>query len=295
MPIDNSLLEGCHAIIPGLATSYGYIPSRAAGITFCVLFALTLIGHLFRSIQYRTWSSYLLTIAAATEILGWAGRTWNSKCPYNNHAFLMQITTLVIAPVFVAAAIYVVFGYLIRHRDRDEQYSLLKPKLYLWVFCTCDVIALLIQASGAGVASHQFNTGGNTTGGTHIVAGGIIFQLATMTCFLSCVVYFLVKSRNLPISRQEGLVLGAMIVSYITIYIRSVYRAVALLQGWRGELTTHERYFIALDGSMLVIALAVFNFLDPVVLLGVNKKQPRASVTTEAEIDLTSTTNGLGK
>lgn len=30
------------------------------------------------------------------EILGWAGRVWSYKCPYNMNAFLMQITTLII-------------------------------------------------------------------------------------------------------------------------------------------------------------------------------------------------------
>lgn len=30
------------------------------------------------------------------EIIGWAGRTWSSQCPYNANAFLMQISTLII-------------------------------------------------------------------------------------------------------------------------------------------------------------------------------------------------------
>lgn len=30
------------------------------------------------------------------EVIGWAGRTWSSKCPYNSTAFLMQISTLII-------------------------------------------------------------------------------------------------------------------------------------------------------------------------------------------------------
>lgn len=280
MPIDNSLLTGCYAYSPAIPTSYGYVPSLSAGITFCVLFGLSSGGHLFRSIQHHCWSSYLLTIAAVVEVIGWAGRTWSSQCPYNNTAFLMQITTLVIAPVFVAAAIYVIFGYLIR--DRNEGYSALKPKAYLRVFCTCDVIALLVQAAGAGIASHQFNTGGDTKIGTHVVAGGIIFQLATMTLFLSCVIHYLIRSRGLPTTRNQLLVLSAMALSYTAIYVRSVYRAVALLQGWRGGLTIHMKYFVAFDGAMLVIALGIFNFLDPVVLLAVGRDGVLEQVTEPA-------------
>jgi hypothetical protein len=62
------------------------------------------------------------------QVHGWAGRTWNSQCPYNKAAFLMQISTLVIAPFFFAAAIYLSLARLIVRRG--PQYSLLNPKAY---------------------------------------------------------------------------------------------------------------------------------------------------------------------
>lgn len=41
-------------------------------------------------------SPKLFVMGALTEIIGWAGRTWSAECPYNNNAFLMQISTLII-------------------------------------------------------------------------------------------------------------------------------------------------------------------------------------------------------
>lgn len=66
--------------------------------------------------------------------------------------------------------------------------------------------------------------------------------------------------------------LGAMIFSVLCIYVRSIYRTIELLQGWRGYLITHEKYFIALDGAMMVAAVAVFNIIHPGWLLPDHKK-----------------------
>lgn len=264
--ISDEAQQGCHALIAGVEPSYGYVPSLAAGIVYCVLFAIAVLYHLVRSVQYRKWPSYLLFLGALGELIGWAGRTWSSKCPYNSHAFLMQVTTLVIAPVFFAAASYVILGQLVIRRG--DEYSILKPKLYLWIFVTSDVVALLVQAAGAGVASNQFNkVGGDPTKGTHIVVGGLAFQIFSMTAFIICFAYFIVKSWHFPSPRSENLVISATIISCLTIYIRCIYRTVQLAQGWTGYLSSHEAFFLALDAAMMVVAVGIYMLFDPAVLL----------------------------
>lgn len=85
------------------------------------------------------------------ELIGWASRTWAAKCPYNRDAFLSQIVTLIIAPVFFSAALYVLLGKLIRDLGRAS--SILSAKWYTIIFCTCDVVSLIIQAVGGAMAS----------------------------------------------------------------------------------------------------------------------------------------------
>jgi hypothetical protein len=70
---------------------------------------------------------------------------------------------------------------------------------------------------------------------------------------------------NLP--KAYTWLLVAVFVSLTMIFIRSIYRTVELLQGWSGYLITHEGYFIGLDGAIMVVAIGIFNFLDPVYLL----------------------------
>ncbi|KAH0414918.1 hypothetical protein KCU90_g15203, partial [Aureobasidium melanogenum] len=82
---------GCAAYNPAQRTAYGYVPSLAAGIVYCILFGLSMIAHTFQAIKTRALWNLVFAVGCLTEILGWAARTWSSECPYNANAFLMQI------------------------------------------------------------------------------------------------------------------------------------------------------------------------------------------------------------
>ncbi|KAF5001550.1 hypothetical protein FDECE_10898 [Fusarium decemcellulare] len=265
------LLNGCKDLIPGLKNAYGYVPSIAAGVVFDLIFAATGIYHIVRSIQKRKATSYLLAISSYIELVGWIGRTWSSKCPYNKIAFLLQITTLVVAPIFVAAAIYVCLGYLIK--AVGPQYSVIRPKLYLWLFLVVDVVALLIQAGGGGVASGAANKGKDTKPGANMMVAGIIFQLVSMTVFCILFAIFIYRTRRLQLTKGQRLTSYAMIISVVAVYIRCIYRTVELLEGWDGTLMKTQGYFIGLDGACIAVAVGVFCILDPAVLL-FNEKPP---------------------
>ncbi|KAF5573407.1 RSB1-integral membrane transporter [Fusarium pseudocircinatum] len=277
----DTLRSGCHSLIEEIDTSYGYVPTLGAGIAFCALFGLSLFGHFVQFVRKRQWTSFAFAVGAMTEVIGWAGRTWSSECPYNNNAFLMQITTLIIAPTFITAGLYVILGALINRLGRES--SILGPRMYAIVFLTCDIIALIVQAVGGAMASTESDKiDGDTKPGTNIMVAGIVFQMAAMVVFAALVLDFLrrvfvkksyLQTRNKGVSNGNSLpkaytwLLAAVFISLTMIFIRSIYRTVELLQGWSGYLITHEGYFIGLDGAIMVVAIAVFNFLDPVYLL----------------------------
>jgi hypothetical protein len=209
-------------------------------------------------------------LMTVVEVLGWAGRTWSSHCPYNENAFLMQITTLVAAPTFLSAGAYLILGRLIRLVGRRS--SLISPRTYLILFTTCDIISLVVQAVGGAKASVAQRQDKDTRPGTDIMVAGILFQLGTMSIFVIFLLDFLRRTRQEQLSRESRIVLAAMGLSVTAIFVRSIYRSVELLQGWRGFLITHQGYFIALDGAMIVIAVGVYNFVDPARLLPMNAK-----------------------
>lgn len=118
------------------------------------------------------------------------------------------------------------------------------------------------------MASIEVNkVNGDTAPGTHIMVAGIVFQLFSITIFVFCAADFMRRTlRRRLLQSMTGTIvplLVAMIFSVLCIYARSIYRTIELSQGWSGYLITHERYFIALDGSMMVAAVVVFNVIHP--------------------------------
>jgi hypothetical protein len=131
--------------------------------------------------------------------------------------------------------------------------------------------------------------GGDTAPGTHIMVAGIVFQLFSITIFVFCAVDFVRRTmRRRLLQSLTGSVIplfAAMVLSITCIYIRSIYRTIELLQGWSGYLITHESYFIALDGAMMIVSVAVFNVLHPGWLLPSGR-----TISSKGEI---SSTDGL--
>ena len=127
------------------------------------------------------------------------------------------------------------------------------------------------------------NANGNVTPGTDTMIVGIVFQLASNVVFACLFAYSLAKTYQpggkgiLNIDDQAPIagtsttklriLAAATAVSTTALIVRGVYRSVELIQGWTGYLITTERYFIGLDGALMVIAVTVFVVANPHWLL----------------------------
>ncbi|CAD0049543.1 unnamed protein product [Aureobasidium pullulans] len=255
---------GCEAYTPLQRTAYGYVPSLAAGIVYCVLFGLSMFFHVFQAIKTRALWNLVFAIGCLTEVLGWAARSWSNECPYNANAFLMQICTLIIAPTFFTAGIYVILGRMIAIAGPGV--SPIGPTWYLWIFCTVDVISLVIQAVGGGSAAVAFNSTppGNTKVGTNIMVAGIDFQLASVVIFSVLFFLFLYRAAvklSLPAFKNDkDMKLLVLVTSFsiLLIIMRSIYLAMSLRQNDTS---------LALDGAPMAALVIAFNILHPGVLI----------------------------
>ncbi|KAL9000883.1 MAG: hypothetical protein Q9169_000638 [Polycauliona sp. 2 TL-2023] len=268
----------CSSFDPTTPPNYGYTPSLAAGIIFIVLFALATSAHLVQTLISRRWWQFVFVTGAAGELLGWIARTWASQCAYSPMAFKIQISTLIFSPAFFAAGIYIILGYFIYIFGPHT--SPLSAKQYLWVFCSIDFCSLLLQAIGGGLASAA-ETDANLKVGTDVMIVGIVFQLVANLVFAGLFATAVAKTYKkgkgilnvdeLTLSRTttEKLrtLFAATTVSTLALIVRGIYRSIELIQGWRGYLITTEGYFIALDGVLMVIAVAVFVVANPHWLL----------------------------
>ncbi|KAF8579280.1 RTA1 like protein [Ramaria rubella] len=293
------------SVIVTATSRYGYVPTLWVCITFVTLFGLTSIIHLGQAFIFKPrlyWLIPTTVMCGVGEVIGWSGRLWSSKNPENANAFLIQISTTIISPVFLTAALYTILGIII---DRvGPQYSRLRPKAYLKIFVSADVFALIVQAAGGGLASTA-NTLAAANTGADIMVTGIFLQMVAMLCYTFLAAEFLTRlylKRPLRVesnpeaslgssSDEEGwktgilsedflpprislMVLG-LALSTILVFIRTFYRTVELLGGWHGRIIRTQIFFNLLDATPIVLALFTLNFLSPAFLLRTEENQAR--------------------
>ncbi|KAK8057593.1 hypothetical protein PG996_011530 [Apiospora saccharicola] len=248
--------------LPGVPYSAGYRPSLAAGVTFIILFFSAYAYHVAISITKKRWASIALAYGAFAELIGWAGRTWAAQCPYNQHAYLMQVVTLIIAPLFFTAALYMLLGQLIQIFGPES--SMLSARMYTITFLSGNFVALIIQIVGGAMAASASRRGNSPTAGANTMIAGIVFQLATM-------VHRRRRHRGQGLPKKYYSVFTALCISLVCIMARNLFRAVELGGGWRGPLMLNENYFLAFDGFLMVLAVWIFIILDPARIVDENK------------------------
>ncbi|KAL8841206.1 MAG: hypothetical protein Q9170_000995 [Blastenia crenularia] len=207
------------------------------------------------------------------EVLGYIGRIMSYYDPFNENDFLMQICCLTIAPAFLAAGIYLTLSRIVvTFGPKNSHIKLLS---YPRIFIPCDILSLVLQALGGGMASAASHSNKSPDTGDHIKVTGLAFQVFTLAVFMILCVDFAVRTvlrmnrlgeaaldpthASLRRSMKFRAFLIALALATICIFIRSVFRVVELGEGWEGALIKNQTLFIVLEGVMVVIAVLILN------------------------------------
>lgn len=266
---------------------YGYYPTLGGNAFFAAIFGILCIANIFLGIKYKTWTYMIaLGVGCFAECLGYVGRIMLHNNPFDGTGFNIQICCLIIAPAFITAGVYLTLKYLVLTVGRD--YSRIRPKFYTWIFILCDLLSLILQGAGGGIAATA-NTEANQNIGNNLMMAGISWQVATLLGFGILVgdyVYRAYKGRNgftqatvnLLASRNFKLFASSIIISFLVIFTRCVFRIAEMAGGWANEIMQNEADFIILDGVMVVIAslcLTIFHpglFFKPMATYKADKK-----------------------
>ncbi|KAI5998517.1 RTA1 like protein [Pisolithus orientalis] len=258
---------------------YNYVPTQWICIMFLALFGVSIALHLFESLVFRMWwLTPTVILAGLLEVLGWSARLWSSINPSLLTPYEIQLVGTIVAPTPFIAANFLVLGRIIIWFG--PQYSRLPPKLYTILFCSFDVICLVIQAVGGAIAASEASQNVSATEGGNIMLGGIVIQMVSMVIYVICAGEFFLRLRhNTPIreknstlaaedkqvtqwNRVRWLVLG-LVIQTTCLFIRSVYRTIELSNGWNGPIISNQVYFNVFDGAMMTIAFFAFNAFHP--------------------------------
>ncbi|KAH8827429.1 RTA1-like protein [Flagelloscypha sp. PMI_526] len=306
MSFDNSAL----AVLASRAereieqTPYGYTPTGWICYTFLILFGISGVLHFGQAMWYRAY--WLLPTAVLCAV--------GEKALFTQHICATRVQTLgskgkpvpkisttIIAPTPLLAVNFIVFKRVVELLG--QHYCLLSARWISRLFISADIIALVIQGAGGGIAS-----GSEAVLGGNIMLAGIAFQFSIMTIATFLAIHYAwswkaqrparktefdtshlesmplaslksdeknFKSR-IPLDESESsrliLLLWGVAFNTFCLFIRAIYRLIELSDGWTGEIITTEKWFNIFDGMMVVLAILSLNLTHPGRLL----PKPRA-------------------
>ncbi|MCJ1284118.1 hypothetical protein MMC26_003449 [Xylographa opegraphella] len=251
---------------------YGYAPNLGVNVFFAAFFGLCLIIQVAQGIKYKSKSFTIpFALGCLAECIGYVGRILLHKNVWDNVGFEMQICCLIMAPAFLAAAIYLTLMHIVN--TLGPQYSPITPKFYPWIFISCDFLSLVLQAAGGGTAATAKGNKTLADAGGNVMLAGIVWQVFTLMVFGGlCAEYFrrvYVNRYNLTPSATAvfnstkfRLFVAAVTIAFTTIFIRCAFRIAELADGWKSPIMQNEVEFIVFDGVMCLIAVIVLTIFS---------------------------------
>lgn len=172
--------------------------------------------------------------------------------PFDGAGFQLQICLLIIAPAFVSAGIYLTLKHFTL--TFGPSWSRLRPAWYTYIFITGDLLSLVLQGAGGGLAATAEPGSSTQDLGTNLMIAGVVFQVVILSVFGYLLGEYTLRTyrRRNSLSAAATEMLGrtsfrlfvmAIMIAYIAIFTRCVYRIPELTGGWGSELMRNEPEF----------------------------------------------------
>ncbi|KAM0439643.1 hypothetical protein ACHAPT_000735 [Fusarium lateritium] len=268
-------------ICDNVKSFYQYRVDLAPNAAFLAIFAASMIGFIATWIVTRRGTAFnvALILGLICEVLGYIGRIMSWQNPWSENGFLIQICCLTIGPAFMAAGVYLCLRRIVSAFGPEN--SRLPPEYYTRIFIPCDVISLVLQALGGGMASVSSHNHDDPKVGSNIMIAGLAFQVATILAFILCSLDFALRTvrrqralgeaaldqrpevRKVRNSPRFKAFLGGLSVAALCILWRSAFRVAELSEGWEGPVMGDQYMFVGFEGILIVVAVVVLNVLHP--------------------------------
>jgi hypothetical protein len=206
------------------------------------------------------------------ELLGYVGRIMMHSNPYDSTAFQIQICCLIMAPSFVAAGVYLTFKHIVI--TFGESWSRLPPVWYTRIFIAGDTFCLTLQGAGGGIAATAGPGSSLQDVGTNLMIAGVVLQVVVLSIFGALLAEYMVRTyrcrdqlsvQATTLAHQKSFrgFCFSLVIAFVGIFIRCIYRIPELSGGWRSELMRKEVDFIVLEGVMIVVSVLMLTVFHP--------------------------------
>nr|OQO16234.1 hypothetical protein B0A51_17195 [Rachicladosporium sp. CCFEE 5018] len=243
---------------------WSFCPNIGAAYLYVILFALTTLAHIVQMIHTRKWYSWVIVVSGGMQTAAYILRILAIQQPRNDSIYSTMFVLLMVAPVWTNAYAYMAFGRMVYNFTHDAEVLGIRAWRFTLLFVILDVVAFLVQAGGASIASGDDLN--NVMTGLHVYMGGVGFQQLCLLCFLGAIVRFHqhMRAQRPTQHRQKGLTL--LYVEYAVvalISIRIIFRLAEYSSGIDAGIAKKEAYQYVLDSTMMLIALVLLNIWHP--------------------------------
>lgn len=177
--------------------------------------------------------------------------------------YVLQSTLLLLGPILFAASLYMTLSRLVRALDAAHC-AIIPPRWLTRIFVFGDVFSFIIQASGAGLRV-QAGMGNNTMDpklGSHIIVGGLIFQIIIFGLFIVTSLMFHIRFRRAPGPRSDQIpwpsTLAMLYMTSAFVMIRNIFRAIEYAMGNDGYLLSVEWAVYVFDATLMTLTMVAF-------------------------------------
>jgi hypothetical protein len=248
------------------------LPNVPAACLFAVLFFLVTMVHTYQLFRTRTWWLLPFLIGGYLEWIGFINRaltaypnTYTSQTPD-----ILNVLFILIAPVWFAASIYIVFGRIIILVD-GHHLSFIRQKWLTVIFVCSDILCFLIQAGGAVIlTSNSAKTNQNTVNTAKTVIDiGLVAQIVAFGIFIVTAISFhwrLMRRPTDPSMSAEVPWRKHLYTVYLTsslIMVRCIFRLVEYVTGTKGYIWQHEAFSYVFDSSLMWFVMVIFAVNHP--------------------------------
>jgi len=274
---------------------YRYTPSFDAAVVVSVLYTLAAIGTVLQFLRYRSWVWTVMVVASLMESAGYIARCISTKNVHSKNVFVTSYSLIVLAPVLMAAACYVVFGRIVflvvPKKDRTTRLLWIPPRFVTPIFVACDIVALLLQLWGAvqitTVTAGSHDAASKLSRGKRIAQTGVAIQLICFGLFSVIAVRFNFTSKRFATQFEERLgdtvgekycsidgsekklkpnwqaILRVTNFASAMILIRSIYRMIDFSLGKTGYTGSHEWCVYVFDALVIFPVVALYIYWHP--------------------------------
>ncbi|KAK9427507.1 RTA1 like protein-domain-containing protein [Lipomyces doorenjongii] len=245
-------------------------PNSGAAILFSILFILITSAHTYQLLRTRIWWFIPFVVGGYLECIGFVCRAIVSYQDPNSTSIrgpnIIMTVFILIAPVWFAASIYILFGRIILLLQANHL-AIVKQKWLTGIFVTGDVLSLIIQVAGAVMLTGNNSNNQNNLNTAKIVIDiGLSAQIVSFGFFIVTAIVFHRRILKQPTILSEVPWKKHFYTVYLTstiIMCRCIFRLVEYLLGTNGPIWGHEAYQYGFDSTLMFLVMVAFAVIHP--------------------------------